>query len=165
MPMKVDSLKKLYIHSLKDLYHAENQILEALPKMEKAAHSQELKNGFRDHLLQTRGQVTRLEQIFKGLDMSPQGVKCEAIAGLLEEGEEAIKEIEDPEVRDAGLIAAAQKVEHYEIASYGTVRTFAQMLGQDQAAELLTQTLDEESSTDQRLTDLAMSGINQAAAH
>lgn len=163
MPMKVDSLKKLYIHTLKDLYHAENQIIEALPKMEKAAHSKDLKRGFREHLQQTRGQVERLERIFEGLGVSPNGVKCEAIEGLIAEGEEAIKEIEDPEVRDAGLIAAAQKVEHYEIASYGTARAYARMLGQEDAIELLTDSLEEESDTDDRLTELAMSGINQAA--
>ncbi|MGP1309052.1 MAG: YciE/YciF ferroxidase family protein [Phycisphaerales bacterium] len=165
MPMNIDSLKKLYIHSLKDLYHAENQILEALPKMEKAAHSDDLKKGFREHHEQTKLHVKRLEAIFQGLGSSPNGVKCEAILGLIKEGNEAIDEIDDGEVRDAGLIAAAQKVEHYEIASYGTVRTYAQMLGEDEASELLTQTLDEESATDQKLTDLAMSGINQAAAH
>ena len=163
MPMKVDSLKKLYIHSLKDLYNAENQILKALPKMEKAAHSKDLKQGFREHLQQTRAQVDRLDRIFDGLGMSPNGVKCQAIEGLIEEGEEAIKEIDEPEVRDAGLIAAAQKVEHYEIASYGTARAYARMLGDEKAVELLTDSLEEESATDDRLTELAMSGINQAA--
>lgn len=163
MPMKVDSLKKLYIHTLKDLYHAENQIIGALPKMENAAHSEDLKRGFREHLQQTKGQLERLERIFEGLGMSPSGVKCEAIEGLLHEGDEAIREIEDAGVRDAGLIATAQKVEHYEIASYGTARAYARMLGDEHAVELLTDSLEEESSTDDRLTELAMSGINHAA--
>jgi ferritin-like metal-binding protein YciE len=161
--MKVDSLKKLYIHTLKDLHSAERQITEALPKMEKAASSKDLKRGFREHLEQTRGQIERLDRIFEGLGVSPNGVKCAAMEGLIKEGDEAIKEIEDAEVRDAGLIAAAQKVEHYEIASYGTARVYARMLGDEQAVELLTDSLEEESSTDDRLTELAMSGINQAA--
>ncbi len=163
MPMKIDSLKKLYIHSLKDIYHAEHQIIEALPKMEKAASSKELKAGFREHLKQTKMQVERLERIFDGLEMSPAGVKCEAIEGLIAEGEEAIKDIKEPEVRDAGLIAAAQKVEHYEMASYGTARAFARLLGYADAVELLTDSLEEEADTDDRLTELALSGINEAA--
>ncbi len=163
MPMKIDSLKKLYIHSLKDLYHAEHQLVEALPKMEKAASSGELKAGFREHVTQTRAQIERLERIFEELGVSPTGVKCDAMEGLISEGEEAIKEIKEPEVRDAGLIGAAQKVEHYEIASYGTARAFARLLGYENAVELLTDSLEEEVQTDERLTELALSGINENA--
>lgn len=161
--MKIDSLKKLYIHTLKDLYNAEKQILAGLAKMEKAAESEELKAGFREHAEETRVQMERLEQICEGLGVKPTGVKCEAIIGLLAEGEEAIKEITEPVVRDAGLIASAQKIEHYEMAGYGTARAFAELLGDEEAVELLTATLEEEAATDEKLTELAVSGINQAA--
>jgi len=153
--MKLDSLKELYVEELKDLYSAENQLLKALPKMAKAATSSALKKGFEKHLEETKGQVERLEQIFKALDESPKGKKCKAMEGLVEEGKEVMEEDAEPEVMDAALIAAAQRVEHYEIAGYGCVRTYAQLLGETQAAKLLQQTLDEEGKTDQALTKLA----------
>ena len=153
--MEMESLRELYIEELKDLYSAENQIIKALPKMVKAATSSELKKGFEQHLAQTRGQVERLEKIFKELDESPKGKKCKGMEGLLEEGKEWMEEDADPEVMDAGLIAAAQHVEHYEIAGYGCVRTYAELLGFTNAAKLLQQTLDEEKQTDEKLTGLA----------
>ncbi len=153
--MKLQSLEKLFIQELKDLYSAENQLLEALPKMASAASNKELKQGFEKHLEETKEHVSRLEQIFEDLDGKPTGEKCEAMEGLIEEGEEFVEADGDDSVKDAALISAAQKVEHYEIASYGTVRTFAKHLGNDRAQKLLQQTLDEEAKTDQKLTQLA----------
>jgi ferritin-like metal-binding protein YciE len=153
--MKMESLQELFVKELQDLYSAENQITEALPKMAKAASSAELKAGFEQHLDQTKGQVKRLEQIFEQLGTSAKGDKCKGMEGLLKEGEELMDEDAEPEVLDAGLIAAAQKVEHYEIASYGTVRTYANLLGMSKAANLLEQTLNEEKETDSKLTDIA----------
>jgi ferritin-like metal-binding protein YciE len=161
--MKLDSLQKLYVEELRDLYSAENQILKALPKMAKAASSPELKQAFEEHLEQTKGQVDRLERIFEKLGKSPKGKKCKAMEGLVEEGAELMKEDADPAVLDAGLIAAAQRVEHYEIAGYGTVRTYANMLEDQDAADLLQETLDEEGETDKKLTSLAESLINVEA--
>lgn len=155
--MNMESLRDLYVEELKDLYSAENQILKALPKMIKAATSPELKAGFEEHLQQTRGQVGRLEKIFKQLDESPKGKKCKGMEGLLEEGKELMEEDAEPEVLDAGLIAAAQHVEHYEIAGYGCVRTYAELLGDKTAANLLQETLDEEKETDEKLTMIAKS--------
>jgi len=155
--MEMESLRDLYIEELKDLYSAENQIIKALPKMIKAASSPELKKGFEKHLQETRGQVVRLEKIFKDLDESPKGKKCKGMEGLLEEGKELMEEDADPEVLDAGLIAAAQHVEHYEIAGYGCVRTYAELLGEKNAAKLLQQTLDEEKRTDEKLSAVAQS--------
>ena len=162
--MKLESLETLYVEELRDIYNAENQLLKALPKMAKAASSEELKQAFEDHLEQTRQQVERLDEIFEKLDKKPTGKTCHAMKGLVEEGSEIIKEDGEDHIIDAGLIAAAQKVEHYEIASYGTVRTWAEMLGEDDAAELLQQTLDEEGETDKRLTELAEEIINVEAA-
>jgi ferritin-like metal-binding protein YciE len=153
--MNMESLQELYIHGLKDLYSAEKQIIKALPKMAKAASSEELRAGFEEHLRQTEEQVERLEQIFEELEVSPRGKKCVGMEGLIEEGKELIEEDPDPEVLDAGLIAAAQHIEHYEIAGYGCVRTYAELLGYDDAAKLLQQTLDEEGETDKKLTALA----------
>jgi ferritin-like metal-binding protein YciE len=153
--MKLDSLKELYVDELKDLYSAENQLLKALPKMAKAATSAALKKGFEKHLEETKGQVKRLEQIFTALGESPKGKKCKAMEGLVEEGKELMEEDAEPEVMDAALIAAAQRVEHYEIAGYGCVRTYAGILGETKAEKLLQQTLDEEGKTDQALTKLA----------
>ncbi|MBX3353405.1 MAG: ferritin-like domain-containing protein [Phycisphaeraceae bacterium] len=164
MSMKVDSLRKLFVHSLKDLYSAETQLLEALPRMAKAAHAPDLRAGFEEHLEQTQEHVRRIEKIFESLEMSPRGVRCAGMEGLIKEGEEVIKEVKEPDVRDAGLIAAAQKVEHYEIACYGTVCTYAEVLGDREAHDLLGRTLDEEKETDLKLTQLAESGINVAAA-
>ncbi len=152
--MEKSALKELYIDELRDLYSAENQLTKALPKMAKAANSEELRTGFEEHLEQTKGHVNRLEQIFKELGEKPTGKKCKGMEGLIEEGKEMIEE-QEGEALDAGLISAAQRVEHYEIAGYGCVRTYANLLGEDDAAELLDQTLDEEKETDQKLTALA----------
>jgi ferritin-like metal-binding protein YciE len=162
--MKLDSLQKLYIEELRDLYSAENQILKALPKMAKAASSPQLQAAFNEHLKQTEGHVNRLETIFKRLDKSPKGKTCKAMEGLVEEGSEMMSEKGEPAVLDAGLIAAAQRVEHYEIAGYGTVRTYARLLGDTEAERLLQQTLDEEGETDKKLTRLAETLINAEAA-
>ena len=147
--MELKDLRDLFIEELRDLYSAENQIIKALPKMTKAASSAELKSGFEEHLEQTKEHLTRLEQIFEDLDQSPKGKKCNGMEGLLEEGKELMEEDASPEVMDAGLISAAQHVEHYEIAGYGCVRTYAELLGDKKAAGLLQKTLDEEKQTDQ----------------
>lgn len=162
--MKMKTLQDLYIDELRDLYSAENQLVKALPKMAKAASSPELRAAFEEHLEQTKEHVTRLERIFEKLDVKAKGKKCKGMEGLIEEGKEMLEEDAEPEVLDAGLIGAAQRVEHYEIAGYGTARTHAQMLGDEKAASLLQQTLDEEGETDKKLTELAESLINQEAA-
>jgi ferritin-like metal-binding protein YciE len=153
--MKMESLQELYIHHLKDLYSAEKQLTKALPKMAKAASSDELRKGFEQHLRETEGQIERLEQIFEELEVNPRGKKCVGMEGLIEEAKELMEEDADPEVLDAGLIATAQHVEHYEIAGYGCVRTYAELLGYDDAAQLLQESLDEEGATDKKLTALA----------
>jgi ferritin-like metal-binding protein YciE len=158
--MEMESLKELYVDELKDLWSAEAQITKALPKMIKAATHPKLKKAFNTHLKQTERQIKRLERIFKELDESPRGKKCVGMEGLLKEGAELIKERPQADVLDAGLIAAAQHVEHYEIAGYGCVRTWARQLGEERHAELLQETLDEEEMTDKLLTDLAESSIN-----
>ncbi len=158
--MEVDSLKKLYVEELKDLYSAEKQILQALPKMVKKATHPELKNAFQEHLEVTKVHVERLERIFEGLGKPARAKKCKAMEGLLEEGKEVMAEDMDDDVMDAALIAAAQRVEHYEMAGYGTVRTWAQEMGETDAAKLLQQTLDEEGDADKSLTKLAESTIN-----
>lgn len=161
MAMKMDSLEALFVDQLKDLYDAEKQLIDALPKMAKAAHNTQLKQGFEQHLQQTREQAQRLEQIFNQINEKPGGKKCVGMQGLIKEGEEIMKEKQgDPDVLDAGMIAAAQKVEHYEISGYGTAKTYAQMLGMDDAAKLLDKTLSEEYKTDEKLTRLAESHIN-----
>ena len=160
--MEMETLAELYVDELKDLWSAEKQILQALPKMIKAASSKRLKQGFRDHERQTREHVRRLERIFKSLDASPRGKKCVGMEGLLKEGSELIKERPEADVLDAGLISAAQHVEHYEMAGYGTVRTWAKVLGHRDHARLLQQTLNEEGKTDKALTKLAET-INVAA--
>jgi ferritin-like metal-binding protein YciE len=159
---KLDSLQELLVQDLKDLYSAETQLIKALPKMAKAARSPELKKGFEKHLKETEVHAKRLEKIMKSFDESPRGKSCKAMKGLIEEGEEVIQEEAEDAVKDAALIGAAQKVEHYEIAGYGTARTFAELLGHDEAAELLQQTLDEEGATDKLLTKAAES-INAEA--
>lgn len=161
--MELDTLHELYVDELKDLYSAENQILKALPRMIKAATHKQLKAGFTKHERQTRQHVKRLERIFRSLGEKPTGKKCVGMEGVLKEGSELIKEKPDKEVLDAGLISAAQHVEHYEMAGYGTVRTWARLLGHDDHAELLQQTLDEERDTDESLTELAESSINLEA--
>jgi ferritin-like metal-binding protein YciE len=161
--MKLDTLQKLYADELRDLYNAENQLLKALPKMAKAASSEDLKDAFEKHLEQTKGHVERLERVFEELGEKPKGKTCRAMKGLIEEGSEILKEDGEDSVIDAGIIVAAQKVEHYEIASYGSVRTFAHLLGQNKAAELLQTTLDEEAETNQLLNRLAESIVNPEA--
>jgi len=161
--MSMDSLKDLYVDELKDLYNAENQLVKALPKMAKKASAPELKRAFQDHLEQTKGHVARLEKIFKGLDEKPTGKTCKAMKGLVEEGKEIIDEDGDGSVLDAALIGAAQRVEHYEMAGYGVVRTFASLLGENSAAAVLQKTLDEEGAADKKLTALAESIINVQA--
>lgn len=158
--MPLDSVHELLVEELKDLYSAENQLLKALPKMAKAAKHEELKAAFTEHLEVTRGQVARLEEIFQELGESPRGKKCKAMEGLVEEGSEIISEKGEAYVKDAALIAAAQRVEHYEMAGYGCVRTFANLLGLTDIAEKLQETLNEEGEADHALTALAESIIN-----
>ena len=153
--MKLQSLNELFVEQLQDLYSAESQIIEALPKMAKAASSSDLQSAFKKHLEQTKGQAKRLDQIFEELGEAASGKECEGMKGLLAEGEELIGEDSEPEVLDAALIAAAQRVEHYEIAAYGTARTYARLLGLKQPSVLLQQTLDEEKQTDQLLNSIA----------
>ncbi len=162
--MELDTLKKLYIDELKDLYSAEKQLIKALPKMAKAATDPELKQAFQTHLEQTRGQVDRLERVFEILEASPRGKKCVGMEGLIEEANELIGEEPEPEVLDAGLISKAQHVEHYEMAGYGTVRAYAELLGEEEQAALLQETLDEEGEADKLLTGLAEGAINLRAA-
>jgi len=157
------TLHDLFIHELKDIYSAEKQLVKALPKMAKAASSEKLRDGIKEHLEQTEEQVERLEQIFESLDATARGVKCAAMEGLIKEGSEIMDEDAEPAVKDAALIAAAQKVEHYEIAAYGTLVTFANLMGHDEAQRLLETTLEEEKETDRKLTELAESEINAAA--
>jgi ferritin-like metal-binding protein YciE len=160
---KLKSLDDLLVHELQDIYNAEGQILKALPKMIKAASHPELQSAFEEHLEQTEGQVERLNQVFKLLGVPAKGRKCEGMAGLIEEGKKTIEEDAEPSVLDAALIAAAQKVEHYEIASYGCLCTYAEMLGYDQVHDLLGQNLEEEETTDEKLSNLAESVINVEA--
>jgi len=160
---RLKSLDDLLVHELQDIYHAEGQITKALPKMIKAASHPELQAAFEEHLEQTEGQIERLEQVFKLLGQPVKAKKCDGMAGLIEEGKKIIEEDAEPSVRDAGLIAAAQKVEHYEIASYGCVCTYAEMLGYEQVHDLLGQTLDEEETTDEKLSVLAETVINVEA--
>jgi ferritin-like metal-binding protein YciE len=161
--MKLETLKKLYVTQLKDIYDSESRILKAIPQMAEAAHHPQLKSAFQRHENETREQINRLEQIFEALGQSPKGETCEATQGLIKEGQEMISATGDPDVRDAGLIGAAQKIEHYEIANYGTVATYAQMLGERRALQLLTTSLEEEKRTDKLLTTLAKSFVNNDA--
>lgn len=157
------NLQDLFVQQLKDLYDAEQQLTEALPQMAQAASSADLRDAFNMHYRQTQEHVRRLEQVFRGMNCEPESEACPAMKGLIKEGKDMISAKGDPAVRDAGLIAAAQRVEHYEIAGYGTVRTFAQHLGRDDLAQILQQTLDEEGQTDKTLTSLAEREINQTA--
>jgi len=163
--MNFDSFETLFLDQIEDLYDAEQRITKALPKMAEAANDTGLKNGFQQHLRETQNQITRLERIFKLLGKSAQGKTCEAMKGLISEGDEVVSATGDADVKDAALIAAAQRVEHYEIAGYGTARAFANRLGQKEAARLLQETLDEEAATDKKLTQLAESNINRQAVH
>jgi ferritin-like metal-binding protein YciE len=160
---KLNNLSDLLVYELQDLYSAETQLVKALPKMAEAATSEELQAGFTEHLAQTREHVARIERAMEILGGSAKGKTCKAMQGLIAEGEEAINEDAEPAVRDAALISAAQRVEHYEIAAYGSARTFADLVSQDEVAEILQETLDEEASTDKRLTEIAET-INEAAA-
>jgi len=161
--MKIESLRDLYVEQLHDLYSAETQLVEALPKMAKAASHPQLQNAFQEHLTQTKTHVQRIEQIFQKLGAKPKDQTCKGMEGLIKEGSEMIKMRGEPAAIDAGLIAAAQRVEHYEIAGYGCVHTYAQQLGEQQDARLLQQTLDEEGQTDKKLTQLAEQLINLEA--
>jgi len=161
--MKIETLRDFYIEELKDLYNAENQLLKALPKMILAATSPTLRTAFEDHLEETQGHVERLERIFVALDASPKGKLCKAMEGLLAEADETIKAEMPDAVKDAALIAAAQRVEHYEMAGYGCVRTYARLLGEDEAAEMLDETLQEEGAADEGLTVIAEGTINMEA--
>jgi ferritin-like metal-binding protein YciE len=164
MTAEITSLKELYIDHLKDMYSAESQITKALPKIIKKVTSPDLKKGLEDHLKQTLTQVERLDQIFKALASSPRGKKCAGMEGLLAEGDEVMTEkMAAPDLMDAALIAACQKVEHYEISAYGTARNFANLLGEKEAVGLLSLTLDEEKAADKKLSQIAMSHINPEA--
>lgn len=160
---KLNNLQDLFVHELKDLYSAEQQILQALPKMAKATEHTELRRAFEEHEQMTRDQVRRLDMIADDLGVNLKGHKCKGMEGIIKEGEELIGTKADPDVLDAGLIGSAQRVEHYEMAGYGTARTFARRLGHDRAAQLLQQTLDEEGQTDQRLTSIAEGMVNADA--
>lgn len=162
--MKLMTLRDLLIDQLTDLRSAETQLVKALPKVAKAVNSDELREAILSHLEETKGHVERLDQAFDLLDVKAGRKKCKAMEGLLEEGDETVAEDAEPMVHDAAIIAAAQRIEHYEIAAYGCSRTFAKMLGEKAVADLLQQTLDEESAADEALTEIAMSGINKAAA-
>ena len=161
--MEFNSLEDLFVEQLEDLYDAEKRLTEALPKMADAAKAADLKRAFQSHLRETEQQVTRLETIFQQLGKEPEGKTCEAMKGLISEGSEMIKAKGDPSVKDAALIAAAQRVEHYEMASYGTARTFAQQLGHAEAARLLQTTLMEEGNADKKLTEIAEKNVNLEA--
>ena len=165
MATKTASLEDLYVDQLKDLYSAEKQLVSALPKMSKAAASPELKQAFDNHLMQTRNQVTRLEEIFNNRPGSPRGKKCVGMEGLIKEGKEVLDSEMNGSVRDAALIAAAQRVEHYEIAGYGTVRAYAELLGDRKSAALLDKSLEEESQANEKLNSIAMNQVNTKAAH
>lgn len=162
--MALDSLRDVLCESVRDLYSAETQLVKALPRMAKAANSPELRDAFTEHLAETQTQVTRLEKVCDILGIKPKGKACKAMQGLIEEGAEVIGEDGDPTAKDAALIEAAQKVEHYEMAGYGSCRTFAAVLGEDDVAALLQETLDEEGAADEKLTEIAESGLNVEAA-
>ena len=161
--MSLDSLDNLFLEELKDIYHAEKQLTRALPRMAKAAESPDLQQAFTTHLKETEGQIQRLEKIFKALGQPARGKRCKGMEGLVEEGKEKMEEDGEPPVLDAALIASAQKIEHYEIAAYGCLRTYSELLGMDEVGQLLQQTLEEEEATDKKLTQLGESGINEAA--
>jgi ferritin-like metal-binding protein YciE len=161
--MKLDTLESLLVHELKDLLSAEKQLTKALPKMAKAASNEALRTAFQDHLEETKEHVNRLEEAFRLLEKSPRAEHCKAMEGLIEEGADLIEEEGEAQVKDAALIGAAQRVEHYEIAAYGTARTIAQMIGNDEVAKLLEETLEEEKAADEKLTDIAMNEVNTEA--
>lgn len=162
--MPLDTLQSLFENELKDIYNAEKQLVDALPRIAKAASSPELADAISSHLEETKGHVQRIEQIMRSLDMPARGKKCKGMEGLLAEGKEILEEDGEDSVKDAGIISAAQRVEHYEMAAYGCLRSYAEILGHTEAARLLDQTLEEEEAADQKLSSLAEGGINQAAA-
>lgn len=162
--MAVSTMQDLFLDELRDIYHAEKQLLKALPKMARKAGGDDLRQAFESHLEETRGHVERIEEVFETMDVAKRGKTCEAMQGLVEEGREMMEEVEDSRVRDAALITAAQKVEHYEIASYGSLIALARQLGLKEAAGILVKTLEEEKAADGKLTKLAESGVNREAA-
>ena len=161
--MAAQSLQELFVEELRDMYDGEKRLIKALPKMARAASSNELRTAFTNHLKETERQATRLEQVFRACGEKPRGKKCDGIMGIVEEGSRAIQELDKGPVRDAALIAGAQKVEHYEIASYGTLAYFADMLNDERSKDLLGQTLDEEKAADDKLNDIAKSDVNRQA--
>jgi ferritin-like metal-binding protein YciE len=161
--MKIETMEDLFLEQVEDLYDAEKRLVKALPKMADASTSLTLRQAFESHLLETEGHVSRLENVFRTLGQDPKGKTCDAMKGLISEGEDVVSEIDQSPLRDAGLIAAANRVEHYEIAAYGSARTFADILGLSEPAALLEQTLQEEKKADQKLTQLAESMINDEA--
>jgi ferritin-like metal-binding protein YciE len=163
--MKLNNLNDLFVHELKDIYNAEKQITKALPKMMKEASNPQLKKAFEMHLGETEKQIERLEQVFESIGMKPSGDKCKAMEGIIKEAQDMMSENADPDVMDAALIASAQRVEHYEIAGYGTLCTYAKQLGHKEALQLLHTTLEEEKATDLKLTDIAESKVNVKAEH
>ncbi|MCT8991776.1 ferritin-like domain-containing protein [Chelativorans sp. SCAU2101] len=164
MPGQSRTLETLMLETLKDIYHAEKQILRALPKMAKAASSDELRNGLEQHRKETEGQIERLEKVFEALDKTPRGKTCEAMQGLIAEGQDIMEDFSNSDALDAGLVAASQAIEHYEISRYGTLRTWAQQLGMDEAAKLFEQNLEEEKKTAAMLTKMAEAEVNRQAA-
>jgi ferritin-like metal-binding protein YciE len=162
--MKVENLNDLFVHTLKDIYYAEQQIVKALPKMVKASDSKELAKAFDSHLAETKEQIKRLDEAFKLVEVKAKGEKCPAIDGILKEAEELMSEIKDPDTRDAAMIAAAQAVEHYEITRYGTLVSWGQLLGLKDVVKLLSETLKEEHNADSKLTKIAESKLNKEAA-
>ena len=162
--MQLETLQDLYVHELKDLYSAEKQLIRALPKMAKAAKNDKLAAGFEEHLEQTKEHAARLERILSNHKKSTRGSRCKGMEGIILEGSEMVEEEADPEVKDAGLISAAQRVEHYEIAGYGTARSLARRLSETQIADTMQQTLQEEAQADKKLTAIAESQVNVAAA-
>ncbi|MCR9065857.1 MAG: ferritin-like domain-containing protein [Cytophagales bacterium] len=163
MSTKAKNLEELFEDGLKDIYWAEKKLVKSLPEMEEKATNEKLKKSLKDHLKETEKQVERLEEVFKSIDKKPTAKKCEAMAGLIEEGEEIIEETESGDVRDAGIIMACQKVEHYEIASYGTLAAFAKVLGYKKAVKLLLETLEEEKNADEHLSEIADTALNTEA--
>jgi len=161
--MKIESMRDLFLEQIQDLYDAEQRLTKALPEMADASTSPELRRAFEDHLSETEGHVTRLERVFTELGEEPKGTTCDAMKGLIKEGDNVADDIDRSPLRDAGLIAAANRVEHYEIAAYGSARSFAQSLGMEQAVSLLEQTLREEKAADERLTQIAESMVNEQA--
>ncbi|MBX9738430.1 MAG: ferritin-like domain-containing protein [Beijerinckiaceae bacterium] len=162
--MAVKTMNDLFVHTLKDIYYAEKLIYRSLPKMIREASSPELKQAFEKHREETEGQIERLEQVFELCDVAARGVRCDAMDGIIAEAKDIMEEVEDDEVRDAGMLAAAQTVEHYEISRYGTMIAWAQQLGMKDAVKLLQQTLDEEKKTDKLLSELAVANVNKTAA-